>query len=199
VILEGIVTTIDLEGTLNIAPMGPQVDESGDLTRFTLRPFRTSTTYRNLKVSGQGVFHVVDDVLLLARAVIGPVLDAPSRPAESVNGRVLLGSCRYHEFRVLSIEDSTERTTIEAETVFAGRLRDAFGLNRAKHAVVEAAILASRLQVLPIEIILADLDRLLPLVEKTAGSAESAAFQLLRDHILAHAQLQAGQGSSPRS
>jgi hypothetical protein len=197
VILEGIVTTIDTDGILNVAPMGPQVDPSGDLSHFTLRPFRSSTTYRNLKASGQGVFHVVDDVLLLARSVLGPVLDAPTRQAEVVNGRILLGACRYHEFRVTSLEDSTERTTIEAETVFSARLRDVFGLNRAKHAVVEAAILASRLQVLPIESILADLDRLSPLVAKTGGPDELAAYQLLRDHVLSHVQHPSGPGSPP--
>ena len=55
-ILEGIVTTINDDGTLNIAPMGPRVDNSASLARFDLRPFRTSTTYRNLKARGEGVF-----------------------------------------------------------------------------------------------------------------------------------------------
>jgi len=38
-----------------------------------LRPFQTSTTFHNLKRQRAGVFHVVDDVLLLARAAIGPI------------------------------------------------------------------------------------------------------------------------------
>ncbi|WZO99889.1 DUF447 family protein [Isosphaeraceae bacterium EP7] len=198
-ILEGIVTTLDLDGTLNIAPMGPQVDASGDMARFTLRPFRSSTTYRNLKASGQGVLHVVDDVLLLARAAIGRALDAPTRPAALVNGRILLDACRYYEFRVTSLDDAEERTTIGAETVESGRLRDPFGLNRAKHAVVEAAILATRIRILPLDTILADLDRLAPLVDKTGGPAELAAFRLLRDHILSAAQASPGQGGAPRS
>ena len=70
-ILEGIVTTLGPEGLLNVAPMGPQVDDA--MRRFVLRPYRTSTTYRNLKARGEGVLHVTDDVLLLARSAVGPV------------------------------------------------------------------------------------------------------------------------------
>ena len=44
-----------------------------------------------------------------------------------------------------------------AETVAEGRRRDFFGLNRAKHAVVEAAILATRVPLLPLEAIFADI------------------------------------------
>ena len=76
-ILEGIVTTISPEGELNIAPMGPVVDEA--MSRLVLRPFRTSHTYRNLKHLGEGVFHVTDDVLMLAQGAIGTVQPMPSR------------------------------------------------------------------------------------------------------------------------
>ena len=68
-ILEGIVTSLDAEGKLNVAPMGPIVEP--DMARLVLRPFQTSQTYRNLKQRPSGVFHVVDDVLLLAKAAIG--------------------------------------------------------------------------------------------------------------------------------
>src|SRR5262245_36307346 len=63
VILEGIVTTLNRDGVLNIAPMGPQVDADSSMARFILRPYRTATTYVNLKARGEGVLHVTDDVL----------------------------------------------------------------------------------------------------------------------------------------
>src|SRR5262249_33778477 len=68
-ILEGIVTTVSAEGTVNVAPMGPRVD--ADFRRLVLRPFRTAQTYHNLKAHGEGVLHVTDDVNLLARAALG--------------------------------------------------------------------------------------------------------------------------------
>jgi hypothetical protein len=186
VILEGIVTTISPEGVLNIAPMGPKVDPA--MRRFVLRPFRTSTTYRNLKARGEGVLHVTDDVLLLARAAIGAVTDAPSRRADVVEGRILTGACRYYEFRVQELDDRDDRTTMVAEILAEGRLRDFFGLNRAKHAVVEAAILATRTDFLPLAEILADFRKLAPLVEKTGGPSEQDAFCLLTDHVRAAAR-----------
>jgi hypothetical protein len=181
VILEGIVTTVSANGTLNVAPMGPIVD--AEMRRFVFRPYQTSTTYRNLKETGEGVLHVTDDVFLLARTAIGRAPDAESRPAEVVNGRVLTGACRYFEFRVTEIDDREPRTTIVAETVAGGRLRDFFGLNRAKHAVVEAAILATRTSFLPFEEIRADYARLAVLVEKTGGPEERAAFALLEQYV----------------
>ncbi len=82
-ILEGIVTSQNSAGALNIAPMGPIVDES--LTWLHLRPFQTSTTFRNLKETGCGVFHVVDDVLLIAQAALNRLPEfVPTQPAEKV-------------------------------------------------------------------------------------------------------------------
>jgi hypothetical protein len=181
VILEGLVTTLSPEGALNVAPMGPMVEP--DWRRFVLRPYTTSTTYRNLKAHGEGVLHVTDDVLLLARTAIGLPADARTRPAAFVRGQILLDACRYYEFRVTELHDREERTTIRIETVAEGRLRDFFGLNRAKHAVVEAAILATRTEFLPLDEILADFRKLAVLVEKTGGDAERSAFALLDDHV----------------
>src|SRR5438046_8155203 len=95
-ILEGIVTTISPEGVLNIAPMGPTIGEEMD--RFLLRPYRTAQTYRNLKAHGEGVFHVSDDVLLLARSAIGALQEPPPCfRAQRILGYVLSDACRYYE------------------------------------------------------------------------------------------------------
>lgn len=180
-ILEGIVTSEDREGRLNVAPMGPRVEAS--MRRFVLRPFRTSRTYRNLKETGEGVLHVTDDVLLLAQTAIGMEIQPRTRRAEVVRGRILEEACRYYEFRVRDLDDREERVTIQAETVAEGRLRDYFGLNRAKHAVVEGAILATRVDLLPMEGILADFERYAVIVEKTGGESEREAWGLLEGYV----------------
>jgi hypothetical protein len=182
-ILEGIVTTLSPAGALNVAPMGPRV-EAGPVEHFLLRPFRTAQTYRNLKEHGEGVLHVTDDVLLLTRAALGPVEPSPPVfPAARVRGFVLQGACSYYEFRVASIDEREERVRIEAEVVHGGRLRDFFGFNRAKHAVVEAAILATRTDFLPLDEIEAEYRKLGVIVDKTGGSQEHEAFELLRAHV----------------
>jgi hypothetical protein len=183
-ILEGIVTTVSPDGRVNIAPMGPGVEPAMD--HFLLRPFQTAQTYRNLKTHGEGVFHVTDDVLLLARAALGPVDPLPAvQAAERVRGFVLADACRYYEFRVRDLDDREERVSIAVEVVHRGRLRDFFGFNRAKHAVVEAAILATRTAFLPLDEIEAEYRKLAVLVAKTGGEQEKEAFALLQSHVAA--------------
>jgi uncharacterized protein len=185
VILEGIVTTLSPGDLLNVAPMGPEVDPTAGMERFVLRPFRTSTTYANLKVRGEGILHVTDDVLLLSQAAIGATIDPfpATRPASKVAGAILSDACRYYEFRVTELDDRDDRTRIVAETVAQGRHRDFFGFNRAKHAVLEAAILATRTAWLPLRDLLLEFRKLEVLVSKTGGPNELAAFALLSDYL----------------
>ncbi len=146
-ILEGIVTTRDNTGAVHVAPMGPIVDAS--LTTLRLRPFKTSQTYKNLQRAPVGVFHVVDDVLLLARSAVGLLAKAPPTfPAEKISGEVLADCCRWYEFEIREFDDAQERAQLLAQVVQAGRVRDFFGFNRAKHAVLEAAILATRVHLI---------------------------------------------------
>jgi hypothetical protein len=181
-ILEGIVTTLSPDGTANVAPMGPRVPP--DFRRLLFRPFRTAQTYQNLLRHGEGVFHVTDDVLLLARAALGDLPEPPPlRPARHVRGSVLADACRVFEFRVRAIDDREERSRIDAEVVHAETLRDFFGFNRAKHAVVEAAILATRTDFLPLEEIEAEYRKFAVVIDKTGGEREHAAFAFLRQHL----------------
>lgn len=177
-ILEGIVTTLSADGAVNISPMGPRVDVA--FTHLLLRPYQTSTTYRNLKRTGQGVLHVTDDVELIAQAAIGqPEPLPPLKPAVAVEGKIIASACRWYAFKVKLLDDSQERTEIHCEVVASGTLREFFGFNRAKHAVLEAAILATRTDFLPAAEILGEFARLRTLVEKTGGAAEWRAFELL--------------------
>ncbi len=195
-ILEGIVTSIDRAGNINIAPMGPEV--RGEMDRFLLRPFPSSRTYQNLRFHGEGVLHVTDDVLLLAQAALGRVEPLPSlMPATAVRGWILSESCRYYEFRVESMDESQERVRIEVAVVASGRLRDFFGFNRAKHAVVEAAILATRTAFLPIDDIEAEYRKLGIVVQKTGGEEEQKAFALLQAHLAQAAQSRRREAGAP--
>ena len=181
-ILEGLVTTRAADGSPHLAPMGPRVGT--DVSSFVLRPFPTSGTYRNLLAHGEGVLHVTDDALLIARAAIGAAAPLPPvRPAEKVAGFVLADCCRWYEFVVESVDDSGERVSIEAEVVHAGRGRDWWGFNRGKHAVLEAAILATRLHLLPPAEVAAEFAKLRVIVGKTGGPAEHAAMDLLDRHL----------------
>ncbi|HEV8059067.1 MAG TPA: DUF447 domain-containing protein [Gemmataceae bacterium] len=182
-ILEGIVTTLTADGRAHIAAMGPEVDSSFE--RLVLKPFQTSQTYLNLTRHPEGVVHITDDVLLLAQAAIGQIDPIPpTAPTHKTRGFYLCGCCRYLEFRIVAVDRSQPRARLEAEVVHQAGLRDFFGLNRGKHAVVEAAILATRMHLLPLSEIASEYDRLEVLVQKTGGPGEHQAFRLLRSHLV---------------
>jgi hypothetical protein len=181
-ILEGIVTTLNPDRSVNISPMGPRVDRG--VTQLTLRPYTTSRTYQNLKRLGEGVFHVTDDVELIARCAVGTLESLPPLlAAPTIDGQILADACRWYAFRVAQFDERDERACIVCQVVDQGRIRDFFGFNRAKHAVVEAAILATRLHLLPTEQVQRQLGDLAIWVEKTGGQQERRAFDFLRAYV----------------
>lgn len=181
-ILESLVTSVSASGELNIAPMGPVVDR--ELTQIVLRPFKTSTTYGNLQATSRAVVHVTDDVLMIAKAAIGPVHPAPAVRQIDADWWVLENANRWFAVEVSRWIDEPQRPTAHCSIRDQGTGPAYFGLNRAKHAVVEAAILATRTHLLPAADLIADLKRLQVLVDKTGGDQEHEAFDLLNRTIL---------------
>lgn len=181
ILLEGVVTSENDDGSFNISPMGPIVD--WPITRLRLRPFKTSTTYRNLARTGRGVLNVTDDVELIARAAIGRLDVQPPLVMLADGNAHLAGACRWYAFSVESLDDSLERSDIGCKVVTQGELRPFFGFNRAKHAVIEAAILATRVGIVPENQVRSELRRLAPLIEKTGSHAEHRAFQLIVEYV----------------
>lgn len=165
--------------------MGPVVDR--EVTALRLRPFNSSTTYQNLKRNRVGVFHVTDDVDLLARAAIGKLATTPKMLDDPADGLVIANACRWYAFEVTSLDDSQQRVEIECSVTEHGRLRDFLGWNRAMHSVLEAAILATRVGFLPLDEIMFQLEPLKAIVDKTGSEKELACFQFLAEYIKASA------------
>ena len=178
-IFETIVATAGDAGEINCAPMGIELDGG----RVLLRPFRTARTWSNLRDTGEGVVNFTDNVLIFARCALNPYLP-PHRPASRVRGVILEDSCHWKEFVVTAGDLSGDRGRFDGRIVAEGRARDSLGFNRARHAVIEATILATRLFLLGRDSVLSEIDRLRPLVEKTGGEQEREAFALLEQRIL---------------
>jgi len=189
-ILEGIVTTCAAAGGPHLAAMGPDVAAQeclgGAISRLVLKPFETSQTAANLARQPEGVFQLTDDVLLIAR-IVTVTLESPPpcRPAEAVRGWVLEEMCRAYEFRIESADTSQERGRLEARVVRVHEGRPFIGFNRARHAVVEGAILVTRLHLLGADEVGRRLRELAVLVEKTGGPREHEAFGLLVERVSA--------------
>lgn len=166
-ILETIVTTMDGAGRVNIAPMG--VIPDGDTV--TLKPYRETATYRNLRETPAAVVHLVDDAAVFARSALGDY-HAETVPAERVRGAVLTAACSWMELEVISIDDSSQRAVIPGRVVHRGRFRDFIGYNRARNAILEATILATRTRFLPPDEIRGELERLNVIVGKCGDTPE---------------------------
>lgn len=181
-ILEAIVTTADRAGLVNIAPMGPWVDGPA-VKALTLKPFRSSHTHANLRESGVAVVHVTDDVELIAASATGRV--SATGLIEPLLGRwhKLIECCHWFAVEVESWEEDSLRPQAHCRIVHRGFQRPMFGLNRAKHAVLEGAILVTRLELLGKEDVERQMHALKPLVEKTGGPAEHRAWRQLESIV----------------
>ncbi len=180
-ILETLVTTQDVDGHVNVAPMGV---EWGD-DALVLKPFLETATFRNLEATRAAVVNLVDDVRLFARAALGNP-DCAVHPAQAVPGVVLAEACSWREVSVQHIDASPPRARVTAGVVHRGVHREFLGYNRARHAVLEAAIHATRLHLLAPAFVRAEMARLQVIVDKTAGPAEQEAMRWLQDHVHAH-------------
>jgi uncharacterized protein len=178
VIVESIVTTVDADGAVNCAPMGV---EWGDDT-IVLKPFLETATYRNVLATRTAVVNLTDDVRVFARAAIANP-EYATTPATTVRGVVLTGCCSWRELEVRTIDSTPPRSRIETVVVHRGARREFIGFNRAQHAVLEAAIYATRLHILERAFVESEMSRLQVIVDKTAGPNEHEAMALLADFV----------------
>jgi hypothetical protein len=177
-IVESIVTSMDAAGAVNFAPMGVEWGEE----TIVLKPFLETTTFRNVSASRAAVVNLTDDIYLLAESAIANP-QFPWSPASAVRGAVLDAACSWRELEVIQLDDTPPRSRITARIVHRGVRREFIGFNRARHAVLEAAILATRVHLLPAAQIQDELRRLQVPVEKTAGPREQEAWALVHDYV----------------
>jgi len=178
VIIESILTSMAPDGSINFAPMGVEWDER----TIVLKPFLDTTTFRNVRETRVAVVNLTDDAMLFAQGAISSP-QFPWLPATVVRGAVLEAACSWRELEVVSIDDTPPRSRIEARVVHTGTRREFLGFNRARHAVLEAAILATRTHLLPAEEIRAAFERLQVIVDKTAGPREQEAMAMLTEYV----------------
>jgi uncharacterized protein len=178
VIIETLVTSGDADGRINFAPMGVEWQDDA----LVLKPFLETTTFRNVSAGGAAVVNLTDDVMLFARAALSDP-QFPSFPAAVVRGVVLEAACSWREVEVVSVDATPPRSRIETGVVHRGFRREFLGFNRARHAVLEATILATRTHLLPMEQIRDDLARLQVIVDKTAGPREQEAMAFVTEYV----------------
>lgn len=177
-IIESIITTLAGDGRPHIAPMGVIWRDGHPV----LAPFRPSATLDNLARSSAAVINHTDDVRIFAGCLTGR-RDWPVRPAERVAGCVLTAALAHQELAVERVEEDELRPRFHCRVVHEG-VHGAFrGFNRAQAAVIEAAILVSRLHLLPRDKVEREIAYLEIAVGKTAGEREREAWSWLIERI----------------
>ena len=142
-IFEAVLTTVSPSGTTHIAPMG--VRYVGE--HVVLMPFKPSTTLDNITQTRQAVLNLLVDPRVFAGCVTGRK-QWPTRPAQCVKGVRLAAALVHVELELASLHDNAQRPVLQMARVHAQTHSPFVGFNRAQAAVIEGAVLVSRLHML---------------------------------------------------
>jgi len=170
-IRECVVTTLGADGAPHLAPLG--LIEQGE--HWVVAPFRPSTTLANLEKTPLATASFTDDVEIFAGFVTGR-RDWPTQAIPGWAAPRLCAALAHAELEVLRIEPDALRPRFVCTVRRIETHKPFLGMNRARAAVLEAAILATRLDMLSREKIEREIAYLQIAVDKTAGDAERAAW-----------------------
>ena len=180
-IYETIITTINNDDSIHIAPMGLRIENK----LYLIQPFKPSTTLENLERTGQAVINLTNDVLIFAGCLTGRY-NWPTKTASKIDGGLLEAALTHIEVEVEHKEEEELRPRFYCKEIYKEVHSPFPGFNRAQAAVLEAAILVSRLDMLPMQKIEQELEYLNIAIEKTAGEKEQKAWGWLMSRIEEH-------------
>lgn len=178
---EGVVITLSARGLPHITPLGMRIKAG----RTVLAPFRPSTTLENLSATGVASMNFIDDVRVIAGCLTGrrefALVDGPSGQAPR-----LACALTVDFLKVADVQEDPIRPRFHCDVVQTEVVAPFRGFNRAQSAVLEAAILYSRVGMLPKEKLERELGFHTIAMEKTAGGRESEAWDWLMAAFAEH-------------
>lgn len=186
-IYETIITSCSATGEVHVAPFGIQWQEG----RVVIMPFQPSTTLDNILKTQLAVMNLSDDVRVFAAAIAKKTSVATVAIADMPAAR-LRDSLAHHVLALDQVEEDAVRPKLWMRVVSSEMHAPFMGFNRAQAAVIELAVLVSRLQRLPVEKITQEMQYLQIAIDKTAGPRELEAWQWLVDCVNNHLTQQSG-------
>jgi hypothetical protein len=179
-IRETIVTTAGADGRVHMAPLGLIAEDDG----WIIAPFQPSRTLDNLREVPFAVANYTDDVRVFAGCLTGrqqwPTVASGEAPVPR-----LAGALAHAELAVVRVTEDARRPRFHCRVMGVVSHAPFLGYNRAQAAVIEAAILVSRLDMLPREKVEQEIAYLEIAVSKTAGDAEREAWGWLMERVAA--------------
>lgn len=177
-ILETIVATRNADGSFHVRPYGLHRDGA----EWIFLPFRPSPAIDNLARHPFLVASHPSDVRVLAGILTGRA-EWPMIPAEKVDGVRLADTTGHMELEVVAVEEDDIRPRFRCRVVHEATHRTVAGYNRAQAAVLEAAILSTRLDRLSPEKIRDEIAYLKIAIDKCAGPEELEAWSWIIEKI----------------
>ncbi len=180
-IYETIVSSVDSQGVAHVTPFGIRMQEG----LVVISPFKPSMTLENILATEHAVLNLTDDVRVFAGALTGRDVGYLVA-AEKIAGFRLADVLVHKELKLVKVQDDAVRPQLFLEVVHEVQHQPFQGFNRAQAAVIELAVLVSRLKRLPMEKISQEMDYLSIAIEKTAGPRELEAWGWLVEAVTNH-------------
>jgi hypothetical protein len=181
-IFETIITTQDAAGTPHVTPFGVRYE--GDLV--VILPYKPSTTLDNILATKCAVMNLTDDVRVFAGALtnrkVGELVYINTESQANKIKACRLVDCLAHvELELIEVRDDATRPQLIMKKVAEFNHKPFAGFNRAQAAVIELAVLVSRLHILPKDKIMNEIEYLKIAIDKTAGEREIEAWRWLTE------------------
>ena len=187
-IYETIISTIDELGNAHVTPFGISMHEN----LVVISPYKPSTTLANILATQHAVMNLTDDVRVFAGALTRRQTWT-LLPATQVTGFRLADTLAHKELKLVKVLDDALRPQLFMEVLHAEQHQAFLGFNRAQAAVIELAVLVSRLTRLPMDKITQDINYHLIAIEKTAGARELEAWGWLMEAVTNHQAAMSGE------
>ena len=187
-IFETIISSVNSQGEAHVAPFGIQIQD--DLV--VISPYKPSVTLENILATQHAVLNLTDDVRVFAGAITRRQAWS-LLPAEKITGHRLADTLGHQELRLVKVVDDASRPQLFLEVLHEVQHQPFKGFNRAQAAVVELAVLASRLHLLTKDKVLSEIDYLQIAIDKTAGDRELQAWRWLTEKVENYYAEQAGE------
>lgn len=177
-IYETIITSLDNQNNPNVAPFGIQLQDG----LVVISPYKPSVTLDNILATQHAVMNLTDDVRVFAGALTRRQAWT-LLPATKITGVRLAEVLVHKELKLVKVNDDDLRPQLFFEVLHEEQHESFKGFNRAQAAVIELAVLASRLQMLPKDKVMSEFNYLKIAIDKTAGERELQAWGWLADKI----------------
>ena len=177
-IIETIISTMSKEKKPQTSPFG--IKKKNKLVLIS--PYLPSTTHTNMLENKFASISYTDNASIFVECIIKNQ-NFLMKKCTSIEAYYVKDSLRHDEVKVVNYIKDDERPTFECEIIHSENHGSFLGINRARNALIEACILATRINLLPKKKILSELEYLENAILKTSGKIEQMSWNKLKKFI----------------